>query len=322
MTRVHPLADIDLERVVILDDGVVGGARLQGEAPSSGELSSMAVTDRGGAAQELREQFDRRGYICIPGLFEADDVDAAREAVFSKLKSVGEVTGDPVAGVYSGTSSRRDGKRDLGQFWREVSEQWPLRRLTHSAALHEITGQILAGPTVAQDLVFLRASNPGRHTKVHSDTGFFTRRTDQVVTTWVCLGDIPLELGPLFVIEGSHKHATVLSRNKDFDVARDTDRQASWGETPLSIAKTLSCKVVTRHMRRGDVVIFGMQLLHGALDNVDTGARIRLSCDVRYQASAAPRDPRYFGSNPTGTTGAGYGELQASKALDEEWIVR
>jgi len=185
---------------------------------------SMAVTDRGGSAQELREQFDRRGYICIPGLFEADDVDAAREAVFSKLKSVGEVTGDPVAGVYSGTSSRRDGRRDLGQFWREVSEQWPLRRLTHSAALHEITGQILAGPTVAQDFVFLRASNPGRHTKAHSDTGFFTRRTDQVVTTWVCLGDTPLELGPLFVIEGSHKHATVLSRNKGFDVARDTCR--------------------------------------------------------------------------------------------------
>ncbi len=115
MTRAHPLASIESEGVVILDDGVAGRARLQGEAPSSGELSNMAVMDRGATAQELREQFDRRGYICIPGLFEADDVDAAREAVFSKLKSVGEVTGDPVAGVYSGTSNRRDGRRDLGQ---------------------------------------------------------------------------------------------------------------------------------------------------------------------------------------------------------------
>ena len=306
----------------MLDDAGVGSARLQGEAPGRGELSSMTVTASNASAQEFREQFDRRGYVCIPGLFEASDVDAVREAVFSKLKSVGEVIGDPLAGVYSGTSNRRDGKRDLGQFWRELSELWPLRRLTHAHSLHEIAGKILGSQVVAQDYIFLRASNPGRHTKVHSDSGFFTRQTDQVLTTWVCLGDVPLELGPLFVLEGSHKHAAVLSRNKDFDVARDTDRQASWGETPLSLAKTLSCKVVTRHMQPGDVVMFGMQVLHGALDNVDAGARIRLSCDVRYQASAALRDPRYFGPNPTGTTGAGYGELQASKALDEEWIIR
>jgi len=37
MTRTHPLASIESEEVAILDDGVVGSARLQGEAPSSGE---------------------------------------------------------------------------------------------------------------------------------------------------------------------------------------------------------------------------------------------------------------------------------------------
>ena len=38
----------------------------------------------------------------------------------------------------------------------------------------------------------------------------------ELAFTWVCLGDTPLELGPLFLLEGSHKHATVLSRNKGF----------------------------------------------------------------------------------------------------------
>ena len=49
---------------------------------------------------------------------------------------------------------------------------------------------------------------------------------------------------------------------------------------------------------------------------------MRLSCDVRYQPVAEPIDPRYFGPNPGGTTGAGYGELNGAKPLTQAWHVR
>ena len=65
-----------------------------------------------------------------------------------------------------------------------------------------------------------------------------------------------------------------------------------------------------------------MNILHGSLDNVDPDQRIRLTCDVRYQARSDTRDPRYFGPDPGGTTGQGYGELVGAIPLDEAWHVR
>ena len=69
-------------------------------------------------------------------------------------------------------------------------------------------------------------------------------------------------------------------------------------------------------------MVFGMFLLHGALDNTSAEGRVRLSCDVRYQVASAELDGRYFGANPTGTTGAGYGELVGAKPMTEDWHVR
>jgi hypothetical protein len=65
-----------------------------------------------------------------------------------------------------------------------------------------------------------------------------------------------------------------------------------------------------------------MLTLHGSLDNHSALGRVRLSSDVRYQPAAEPTDPRYFGPNPGGTTGAGYGELNGAKPLTQAWHVR
>ena len=42
-------------------------------------------------------------------------------------------------------------------------------------------------------------------------------------------------------------------------------------------------------------------------------------------ASSLPANPgirRYFGADPGGTTGAGYGELNGAKPLTEPWHIR
>ena len=75
-------------------------------------------------------------------------------------------------------------------------------------------------------------------------------------------------------------------------------------------------------MGAGDIIVFHMFMLHGALDNTSVQNRVRLSCDVRYQLAADARDPRYFGPDPEGTTGAGYGELIGAKPLTDAWHVR
>jgi hypothetical protein len=65
-----------------------------------------------------------------------------------------------------------------------------------------------------------------------------------------------------------------------------------------------------------------MTLMHGAFDHHCAENRVRLSCDFRFQPETDPTDPRYFGPNPGGTTGAGYGELNGAKPLTDAWHVR
>ena len=297
-------------------------ARLQGEMPEAKWFGAMRETEPDMPADEIRRRFAAEAYVCIPGFFSEEDVLAVRRAVFTKLATVGEIHGAPEEGIYAGSSKRREQIEHLDQFWREISENWALRRVTHSRALHECCDSLLGAPSIAHDFLFLRVSNYGRKTPVHSDHGFFTRSTDKVITAWIAFGDIPLRMGPLFVLENSHNHPRVRESIRDFDVARDTGRKASWSETPLEVARQLSCRVLTRHMGPGDLVVFGMNILHGSLDNVDPDQRIRLTCDVRYQPRSDTRDPRYFGPDPGGTTGHGYGELVGAIPLDEAWHVR
>ena len=78
----------------------------------------------------------------------------------------------------------------------------------------------------------------------------------------------------------------------------------------------------TLYYGRKGVAVFGMYTLHGSLENHSPINRVRLSCDVRWQPAGLPVDERYFGADPGGTTGAGYGELVGAKPLTQEWHVR
>ena len=288
--------------------------------PMLGRL--RASPDRRGDASALRARLAQDGYVYLPGLFVRDEILAARQAVFERLAEVGEIAEPVIDGIATGTSQRRERCADLGAFWRSVSETWALRRITHGARLHRLMDDLLEGESRPQDYIFLRPAGPGKHTRVHCDAGFFTRTTERVLTAWIALGDTPLSDGPLFVIEGSHRFADVLESQRGFDVVRDTGRQAAFAETALELAASHDARVLSEDYGAGDVVVFSMYLLHGAFDNMSPVGRVRLSCDVRYQHAADPVDERYFGPEPLGTTGAGYGELVGAKPLTEEWHVR
>ena len=105
----------------------------------------------------------------------------------------------------------------------------------------------------------------------------------------------------------------------DFDVAIHKDRKAMINVDPIEFAKQRDSKILTAHFEPGDALIFGMYTFHGTFQNHAFDNKIRLTCDIRYQPKSEEKDPRYFGSNPGGTTGAGYGELNSARPLNEDW---
>ena len=64
-------------------------------------------------------------------------------------------------------------------------------------------------------------------------------------------------------------------------------------KNPVSLRKKLGGRWLTAEFKAGDLLTFGMKLVHASLDN--QSSRIRLSTDTRYQLAAQEIDPRWVG---------------------------
>ncbi len=282
-------------------------------------VDSSALAGTPGA---LADRLAEDGYLFLRQALPAALAIAARHRVLERLAAVGEVVDPAGAARATGDSRREELEPDRGAFWQSVSEQPAMRAVTHGPELVSLMSELFGEPARPFDFVFLRPAVNGRHTDIHCDKPFFTRRTERVVTCWIALGEVPVERGPLFVVEGSHRWPDVRAAVEGYDVARDSGRRNALEENPADYAARRGTRLLTADFKPGDMVVFGMYLLHGAFDNHATDGGIRLSCDVRFQPVGDPEDPRYFGAQPTGTTGAGYGELNGAKPLNEAWHQR
>ena len=299
------------------------GCMIQGQPVPDGLIGELP--DRAHLLDQpaaLRERLAADGFLCLTGMLDKALVAAARREVFERLVEVGEVLPPASTAIATGTSRRDELVADRGLFWKSVSEGPRLRALSHGAAMRRIMALLLAAPARPQDYMFLRAGAPGRATGLHFDYPFFTRAHDQVCTVWLPIGDVPVTDGPLVVVEGSNRFRDLIDPMIGFDVARDNTRKATLSQDALSFARQRGVRLLTRNFEAGDIAVFGMYTLHGSLENHSPINRVRLSCDVRWQPATLPVDERYFGADPGGTTGAGYGELVGARPLTQEWHVR
>jgi len=299
------------------------GCRVKGrDVPPAliGELTDSAALL--GEPELLRSRLQEDGYLFLKAVLPATAVHAARREVFQRLLQVGEIAEPAAAGIATGGSRRAELEPDLGGFWKSVSETPTLRSVSHGSSIGAILSLLFGEPARPQDYMFLRAAALGRATGLHFDYPFFTRAHDQVATVWLPIGDVPVSDGPLVVVEGSNQFRDLIDPMIGFDISTDKTRKADLGIDAITFAEQRRTRLLTRNFEAGDIALFGMYTAHGSLDNHSSIGRVRLSCDVRWQPATLPVDDRYFGSNPPGTTGAGYGELVGAKPMTQEWHVR
>jgi ectoine hydroxylase-related dioxygenase (phytanoyl-CoA dioxygenase family) len=269
--------------------------------------------------ERLRQRLAEDGYLLLRGVQDPAVIAAARAEIFGRLANVGEVREPSVDGIATGTSLRRERQPDLGAFWKSVCEGPALRAVSHGPHIIALLSALFDEPAVALDYIALRTAAKGKSTGLHFDGPYFTRHHSRVLTCWMPLGEVAPVDGPLVVVEGSNRFDDLIEEFRDFDIAIDTTRRADIAEDFGTFASQRGARVLTTHFKPGDVLVFGMFTLHGSLDNASPLDRIRLSVDVRYQPASAPRDIRYFGENPAGRSGGGYGELNGARPLTEKW---
>jgi len=270
----------------------------------------------------LRARLAEDGYLYLRDVVDRDAIAAARREVFERLVAVGEIKEPAIDGIATGDSRRKELQPDLGVFWRSISEGKKLRAASNGRDMQRIMSLIFGEPALNQDYIFLRAGIRGRATGLHFDYPFFTRAHDKVCTVWMPIGDVPVEDGPVVVVEGSQHYRDLIDPMIGFDISKDGTRKADFGADAITFAKARGTRLLTRNFEAGDIAMFGMYTAHGSLDNHSPIDRVRLSCDLRWQPASLPLDERYFGNPPSGTTGVGYGELNGAKPLTQEWHVR
>ena len=270
---------------------------------------------------ELQRRLVEDGYLFLRSLIDADDVMAARREVFARLADVGEIEQPAWKGIATGTSHRAELCDDLGEYWKSVSEGPSLRNVIHGRQTAGAMTAVFGETARPHDFVFLRPGVSGRATSLHFDQPFFARGSKRIHTVWTALREIPVCDGPLVIVEGSHRFTDLIEKYLEVDYESNDSPQVTIAEA-VDLVRRRSVRLLTADFDPGDVVIFGMTTLHGAMDNHSDCGRTRLSCDVRWQPATHPIDPRYCGPDPGGTTGAGYGELNGAKPLDQLWHTR
>ncbi len=301
-------------------DLVIGGHPIPDEF--IGQLEDSSAIDD---ARELRGRLANSGYVFLRGALDQEEVLTAREEVFSRLVEVGEIKPPALEGIVTGRSRRRETEDDLIAFWRSVSEGPALRQVSHGPRVRAIMQTIFGEPARPQDYLWLRPRGIGWSTGLHFDHPFFARGSRRVHTIWIPLGDIPFSDGPLMLVEGSNKfldlirsmHAQDNQANNSPTAAERAAFQGEWSTDTIAFVRNRNTRLLSAEFRVGDVLVFGMDTLHGSLDNHSPIGRTRLSCDVRYQPSSDPLDERYFGPDPSGASGKGYGDMNSYKPLTE-----
>ncbi|AKH84143.1 phytanoyl-CoA dioxygenase [Streptomyces sp. CNQ-509] len=149
----------------------------------------------------------------------------------------------------------------------------------------------LGGETFLHRRKILRHTRPGEAgvgtaTQAHYDLVYLREGTDRVLSSWIPLGDCPVELGGLVYLERSH--VRVLAA----EAAGTLKRPAASITADLpALAEEYDARWLLADYAAGDMVVHSAHMVHASLDN--TAATYRLSTDIRYQRADEPIDWRW-----------------------------
>ena len=153
----------------------------------------------------------------------------------------------------------------------------------------------------------IRFTHPGSDycTGGHYDLIYLRAGTDRLCTSWIPLGDIPIEMGGLLYLE--HSDAVGQQMEAEFSIKNAhlppeerisaynrNMREAGWISTNLvEMADRFQSRWLIADYEAGDMVIHSPYMIHAATQNHDALERMRLSTDIRFQRAHDRIDQRW-----------------------------
>jgi hypothetical protein len=214
----------------------------------------------------LRGRLAADGYLFFRGLLPAEQVRATGSAVLEKLRAGGWISGRDTPSARPRAVGSRDALADPA--FRAAITGAAFNRVPYFPALRQLVRGILGPQAFSYPVKVLRVvypERPGNRTLgryVHYDYG--VSGVQDMLTSWIPLMDIPVQLGGLAVRPGGH-----LARLK-----------------PPRVLGAAEPGWATTGYRTGDAIIFHCLTPHAALPNA--GSSLRVSGDFRWQRPDQP----------------------------------
>lgn len=271
-----------------------------------------------GDPDALSARLAEDGYLYLPGYLAREEVTEARQIVLERAQA---------EGILDTAHPLMDGvlKESRNPYFRPAytENNAALMRVLYDGPMIALFETLFGGGAVRHfDYTWLRAVGPGAGTAPHCDVVYMGRGTHELLTAWTPLGDIPLTVGGLIILENSHRRSAealgdYLQQDVDTYCANGPNAekvlsgQLNWehwngsGEPwdgsishdPVSLREQLGGRWLTApEYRMGDVLLFTMRTVHASIDNQTR--YLRLSTDTRYQPADAPIDERWVGEKP------------------------
>ena len=270
------------------------GRRLEISEDAFGELTESEVSSR---IDDLRSQMSAQGYLFFRGFSQCSAVENARNCLLKALET--EAALDPRYPLEDGIAA----SEFVSDLRAEGGNYPAIHRLPREAGIERLFARLLGEEVRCVDHTWIRVKSPGRSTAPHCDIVYHQRGSPRINTIWMPLGDVPMELGPLMLLEGSNRSERLRNGYCNLDVSAGRNgtrlrfrhggffRGGQYTKKPDAAQRELGGRWLTADFRSGDMVIFSSFTLHGALDN--QSKRLRLSLDARYQPARDPTDPRW-----------------------------
>lgn len=257
------------------------------------ELSDSSALLRAGDFDGLRAKMTEDGYLFLRGFHPRNLADAARLFVLAAIRDQGGLA--PETDWREGIASAENKSY---AFFREtaVAHAPEVLAVVDGPHTRDFYEQLMGGPISTFDKRWLRAMAYGGNNFFHYDSAYVGRGTLNRYTMWSAFTDIDIENGPLIVCLGSDKDERLINTYGQIDMDRDLIDPV-FSADPREMVEKFGYTLATAHFAPGDVILFGMHLLHSSIPN--RSHRYRISIDTRYQLASDPRDERFYGEKGT-----------------------
>ena len=268
-------------------------------------LGRLTASSPDTSIEGLREQFHAQGYLWLKSFFDRDAILDFRGRFFATFADLGLTApdSDPRDGLYSGREVNLSllNKR-LMEFVRSAAyESFCLQ-----PRLWQFYDAFLEGPSYLHKRKIIRYTTPhtSKATGAHYDLIFLRSGTERVCSSWIPIGDTPVEMGGLAYLEnsdaiGRRMEAEFTELNKTLSPEERINAfnknmdQGLLTQDLKTLAEKTNARWLVADYEAGDMVVHSAYMIHAATDNKDPENRLRLSTDIRYQNVRDEIDARW-----------------------------